>query len=121
MGNPAGQPASIANSDPATPCPTCGSSIGWWDIYGGGPHCHHCRDWPAESLVSWIAVCVAGRWLTPREAQRVEAACPEAGDDEQVAFLATWELYEVGDWDVARRWGVRQDCPRDVLLEDWGI
>jgi hypothetical protein len=39
---------------PAIQC-NCGSVIAWRDVYGGGPHCHGCRPWPAESLVRAIA------------------------------------------------------------------
>ena len=54
----------------ATPCPTCGACIAWWDIYGGGPHCHRCRDWPNQAVVSRIVAVVrdandeSTRWLT---------------------------------------------------------
>jgi len=32
-------------------CLTCGSTLTWFDIYGGGPHCGRCRPWPAESFI----------------------------------------------------------------------
>ena len=39
----------ICSPTPAPCC--CGSALAWFDIYGGGPHCHGCRPWTAESLV----------------------------------------------------------------------
>ena len=39
-----------SGNDPPTKC-SCGSLLAWRDIYGGGPHCHGCRPWPAERFV----------------------------------------------------------------------
>jgi hypothetical protein len=64
--NPQGKPTA------ASPCRTCGSHIAWWDVYGGGPHCHKCRSWPAEAFVRMVAVADpdSGRWLTFADANR---------------------------------------------------
>ena len=68
---PHGQP-------PAAPCPVCGSVLAWWDVYGGGPHCHRCRPWPAEFLI---------RRLTGYDAQdaRWRAVWPPDGSQDQDA------------------------------------
>jgi len=64
--NPQGKPTA------ASPCRTCGSRIAWWDLYGGGPHCHRCKSWSSERLVKSIAVADpdSGRWLTFAEVNR---------------------------------------------------
>lgn len=65
----------------ARPCHECGSPIAWWDVYGGGPHCHRCRDWPTTAIVRSIAVAVAGRWLTFAAANALLAATNGRGEE----------------------------------------
>jgi hypothetical protein len=48
----------------AVPCDRCGAVIHWWDRYGGGPHCHRCRDWPSWAVVARIAAAESTAWLT---------------------------------------------------------
>jgi len=48
----------------AAPCPVCGAVLHWLDRYGGGPHCHRCRDWPSYAVVARIVAADNSRWLT---------------------------------------------------------
>jgi hypothetical protein len=65
----------------AHPCPSCGATIAWWDRYGGGPHCHRCRDWPTTAVVRAIAVAVDGRWMTFAQANASLAASQGRGEE----------------------------------------
>lgn len=48
-----GNAQASSGNDPPTKC-GCGSVLAWLDIYGGGPHCHGCRPWPAERFVKQL-------------------------------------------------------------------
>lgn len=63
---PSGQEIPSGWSPDAGPCPTCGSVLAWLDIYGGGPHCHRCRPWPAETFIRALIGydAAAARWRT---------------------------------------------------------
>ena len=99
----------------AAPCSICGQSIAWWDRYGGGPHCHRCRDWPSESLVARIAAAVAGddgttSWLTlwPRNAADASGR-PEGSQDSSRAANASCSHRRGRNrviWPVAERGGI---------------
>lgn len=94
-----------ATTTPAVPCPTCGAAIFWWDIYGGGPHCHHCRDWPAESMVRRIAFAVDDRWVDSRDIGRAGRAGHAGRTDRGTGLPDTGGVEaDRGGRDDAARW-----------------
>ena len=118
-------PAELSPSEPdeqlpaAAPC-DCGGLIFWFDGYGGGPHCHTCKNWPLPSLVvRLLAVREAEgegsgwRWVDSRG--RVLQNQP--GEDR------TWETYWLGDYWVRRRRNYRGQSnstpDRNETIVEW--
>lgn len=60
-------------SQPANPCNSCGATLYWIDIYGGGPYCFRCNPYPTERLVRGLLVAHNGRWHTIDEMRAAEA------------------------------------------------
>jgi len=88
-----------SDPDKAAPCPVCGSVLAWMDIYGGGPHCHRCRPWPAETFIRGLIGydAAAARWRTiwPRDGSQDQAA----GERDSCEHLVTrkrvvWPIVE---------------------------
>lgn len=116
----AGDHSGPGSIQPAMPCPACGAVIAWWDRYGGGPHCHRCRDWPSVAVVARIVAADNGRWLKlwplgewGAVQQAPDASCPHSRSRKRVV----WPVAERGNLLVAdlERWQeaeVFEECLR---------
>lgn len=101
----------------ARPCPTCGSQIAWWDVYGGGPHCHRCRDWPAVSLVKCVFVTVErsdGSWEWKRVEDIEDATCGGSGDVD-----GNCTHPRIGRVPMLVAWPAAAPAADGTLLVDW--
>jgi len=113
----------------AVPCSGCGSCLYWFDRYGGGPHCHRCRDWPSYAVVARIAAVVAGpdgttSWLTlwPRDESEAvqeapDASCPHRRSRKRVV----WPAADRGNILVAdlERWQESEEFNECLACGEW--